>query len=156
MTRVMKKRVLVSQVPPTIMELSGGGTVEVRKGTPVTLECRAQGNPTPFYQWTRRTGASDLPSILELSTEHLNQVPDASMGLSLKDLTIMKCFAGCKKLDCSENRILKLGNSCRIMYDKEEKVYTPSYKNALAGEVAVKVNEVNLNRVPKHKGDFER
>lgn len=42
------------------------------------------------------------------------------------------------------------------MYDKEEKVYTPSYKNALAGEVAVKVNEVNLNRVPKHKGDFER
>ncbi|KAK9510567.1 hypothetical protein O3M35_005316 [Rhynocoris fuscipes] len=40
--------------PPTIMELSGGGTVEVRKGTPVTLECRAKGNPPPFYQWTRR------------------------------------------------------------------------------------------------------
>lgn len=54
-------------VPPTIMELSGGGTVEVRKGTPVTLECRAQGNPTPFYQWTRRVSRIHcvLPDISE-------------------------------------------------------------------------------------------
>ncbi|XP_066907050.1 kin of IRRE-like protein 2 [Halyomorpha halys] len=41
-------------VPPRILEVSGGGLVEARKGTPVTIECRATGNPPPFFQWTRR------------------------------------------------------------------------------------------------------
>ncbi|XP_073987400.1 neurotrimin-like isoform X2 [Rhodnius prolixus] len=61
-------------VPPTIMELSGGGTVEVRKGTPVTLECRAQGNPTPFYQWTRRTNTT-LPGLKPMNGSTLSMGP---------------------------------------------------------------------------------
>ncbi|XP_014285847.3 opioid-binding protein/cell adhesion molecule homolog [Halyomorpha halys] len=49
-------------VPPRILEVSGGGLVEARKGTPVTIECRATGNPPPFFQWTRRVNTT-MPGL---------------------------------------------------------------------------------------------
>ncbi|XP_014248164.1 limbic system-associated membrane protein-like isoform X2 [Cimex lectularius] len=50
-------------VPPKILEVSGGGIVEAKKGTPVTLECRAKGNPQPFYQWIKKTNNTYNPSL---------------------------------------------------------------------------------------------
>ena len=39
-------------VPPSIMFITPD--VQVRAGDPVTLECRAQGNPPPLLMWTRQ------------------------------------------------------------------------------------------------------
>jgi hypothetical protein len=45
-------------VPPRIDYVSSDGTrkgaMEVKKGSAVTLECRASGNPVPTITWTRR------------------------------------------------------------------------------------------------------
>jgi hypothetical protein len=45
-------------VPPRIDFVSSDGTrkgaMEVKKGSAVTLECRASGNPVPTITWTRR------------------------------------------------------------------------------------------------------
>lgn len=40
-------------VPPSIMSEPRSGNVTVRKGTTVSLECKANGNPTPTVSWTR-------------------------------------------------------------------------------------------------------
>jgi hypothetical protein len=51
-------------VPPRIDYVSSDGTrkgaMEVKKGSAVTLECRASGNPVPTITWTRRNNL--LPS----------------------------------------------------------------------------------------------
>ncbi|XP_066907829.1 limbic system-associated membrane protein isoform X3 [Halyomorpha halys] len=47
-------------VPPRIHTVSSGGSVEVKKGATVTLECKASGNPVPIITWTRKNNI--LPS----------------------------------------------------------------------------------------------
>lgn len=42
-------------VPPKIDFISpGGGRVDVAKGSPIRLECRGSGNPTPKIYWSRK------------------------------------------------------------------------------------------------------
>ncbi|XP_063236221.1 neurotrimin-like [Bacillus rossius redtenbacheri] len=47
-------------VPPRIHQVTSHGKVEVKKGSTVTLECRASGNPVPTITWTRKNNL--LPS----------------------------------------------------------------------------------------------
>ncbi|XP_065202669.1 limbic system-associated membrane protein-like isoform X2 [Planococcus citri] len=47
-------------VPPRIQRSKTGSMVEVRKGTMVTLDCEASGNPVPTITWTRKNNL--LPS----------------------------------------------------------------------------------------------
>ncbi|XP_050292890.1 limbic system-associated membrane protein-like [Anthonomus grandis grandis] len=41
-------------VPPQITYVSSNGRVEVKKGTSVILECKAEGNPVPKITWSRK------------------------------------------------------------------------------------------------------
>ncbi|XP_059612214.1 neural cell adhesion molecule 2-like [Phlebotomus argentipes] len=41
-------------VPPVIHHVTSGGSLQVKKGTPVYLECFASGNPAPNITWTRK------------------------------------------------------------------------------------------------------
>ncbi|KAK9871617.1 hypothetical protein WA026_012997 [Henosepilachna vigintioctopunctata] len=41
-------------VPPRIYYVSSNGRVEVKKGSPVRLECKASGNPVPKITWSRK------------------------------------------------------------------------------------------------------
>ncbi|XP_068084641.1 protein CEPU-1 [Anabrus simplex] len=47
-------------VPPRIHHVTSGGSMDVKKGSTVTLECRASGNPVPTITWTRKNNL--LPS----------------------------------------------------------------------------------------------
>lgn len=47
-------------VPPRIHHITSNGRVEVKKGSPVRLECKASGNPVPTITWSRRNNL--LPS----------------------------------------------------------------------------------------------
>ncbi|XP_073987236.1 protein amalgam isoform X2 [Rhodnius prolixus] len=47
-------------VPPRIHQTTSGNPIEVKKGSMVTLECRADGNPVPTITWTRKNNL--LPS----------------------------------------------------------------------------------------------
>uniref|UniRef100_A0A1B0CS53 Ig-like domain-containing protein n=3 Tax=Lutzomyia longipalpis TaxID=7200 RepID=A0A1B0CS53_LUTLO len=41
-------------VPPVIHHVTSGGSLQVKKGMPVYLECFASGNPVPNITWTRK------------------------------------------------------------------------------------------------------
>ncbi|XP_059483925.1 neural cell adhesion molecule 2 isoform X2 [Neocloeon triangulifer] len=47
-------------VPPRIQKVSNNGGLEVKKGSTVTLECKASGNPVPIITWSRKNNL--LPS----------------------------------------------------------------------------------------------
>jgi len=42
-------------VPPSVMPEPSSGKIVVRKDTTVTLECKANGNPSPSVSWTKRS-----------------------------------------------------------------------------------------------------
>ena len=44
---------LLSTVPPRVRAKPEDGNIVVKKGTPVTLECSASGNPVPTVTWSR-------------------------------------------------------------------------------------------------------
>ena len=50
--QVRREQTINVLVPPSISYITAD--VQVRAGDPVTLECRAQGNPPPLLMWTRQ------------------------------------------------------------------------------------------------------
>ena len=44
---------LITTVPPRVRAKPEDGNIVVKKGTEVTLECSASGNPVPTVTWTR-------------------------------------------------------------------------------------------------------
>jgi len=52
-------RICVS-VPPRIHHVSNNGALEVKKGSTVTLECKASGNPVPTITWSRKVRVKKL------------------------------------------------------------------------------------------------
>lgn len=49
-------------VPPTVRAHPETGHVTARKGSTVTLECKASGNPVPSITWVKRVNKSNLYS----------------------------------------------------------------------------------------------
>ncbi|XP_048521040.1 MAM domain-containing glycosylphosphatidylinositol anchor protein 2 isoform X2 [Dendroctonus ponderosae] len=56
-------------MPPSLQITPPSGQVVTRKGGPVSFECRANGNPNPTVQWSKRDGL--LPSGLQVETNYM-------------------------------------------------------------------------------------
>ncbi|XP_019869703.1 lachesin [Aethina tumida] len=59
-------------MPPSIQIMPQNGQVVTRKGGPVSFECKANGNPSPVVQWSKKEGL--LPSGLQVQTGYLLSV----------------------------------------------------------------------------------
>ncbi|KAJ8961467.1 hypothetical protein NQ318_014715 [Aromia moschata] len=69
-------------VPPSIQILPPSGQVVTRKGSPVSFECKVNGNPTPTVQWSKKDGL--LPSGLQVEKGYLlnlNEVQRQDAGI---------------------------------------------------------------------------
>jgi hypothetical protein len=57
-------------VPPKIDFISpGGGRLDVAKGSPIRVECRGSGNPTPKIYWSRKVRYPCLREATEVVHE---------------------------------------------------------------------------------------
>lgn len=52
-------------VPPSIQIIPPNGQITTRKGGPVSFECRANGNPPPTVQWSKKV--SEKKKLLHFS-----------------------------------------------------------------------------------------
>lgn len=82
---VQLKHTLDVQYAPTIRSLAPPEQ-HVPKGTTITLECRAQGNPEPIIRWSRQEGP--LPSGLRSEQVCGAAVQDYSLHLFRQSLTL--------------------------------------------------------------------
>ncbi|UYV72578.1 LSAMP [Cordylochernes scorpioides] len=64
-TSPMKSQVgyLEVEVPPRLMDHEASNDVEVREGSPLSLHCRARGNPEPTVVWRREHGGDLLEGV---------------------------------------------------------------------------------------------
>ncbi|XP_066150996.1 neurotrimin-like [Euwallacea fornicatus] len=74
-------------MPPKIQIMPPSGQIVTRKGNPVSFECKADGNPTPTVQWSRKDGL--LPTGLQVETGYLLNINDAQR----QDGGIYQCTA---------------------------------------------------------------
>ncbi|XP_050305550.1 MAM domain-containing glycosylphosphatidylinositol anchor protein 1 isoform X2 [Anthonomus grandis grandis] len=56
-------------MPPSLQIMPQSGQIVTRKGSPVSFECKANGNPLPTVQWSKKDGL--LPSGLQVETGYL-------------------------------------------------------------------------------------
>lgn len=61
-------------VPPTLRALPHNGQVTARKGSTVTLECKASGNPVPTIFWFKKDVFSGPTHLSDSSTLILENV----------------------------------------------------------------------------------
>lgn len=54
---------LVGLVPPTLRAVPQNGQVSARKGSTVTLECKASGNPVPTIYWFKKVSLNKYDYI---------------------------------------------------------------------------------------------
>ncbi|RZC41958.1 limbic system-associated membrane protein, partial [Asbolus verrucosus] len=74
--------------PPSLQILPNNGEViTTRKGGTVSFECRANGNPTPIVQWSKKEGL--LPSGLQVQTGYLLSLHDVQR----QDAGMYQCTA---------------------------------------------------------------
>nr|CAD7424179.1 unnamed protein product [Timema monikensis] len=79
-------------IPPRIHVVSSNGNVEVKKGSTVTLECKASGNPVPTITWSRKVELEEVnPHLRGGRVEnHLGKTAPSSPDQDLKlDLPIL-------------------------------------------------------------------
>ncbi|XP_057669809.1 opioid-binding protein/cell adhesion molecule-like [Diorhabda carinulata] len=74
-------------MPPSIQILPPSGQVVTRKGGPVSFECKANGNPTPTVQWSKKDGL--LPSGHQVETGYLLNLNDVQR----QDAGVYQCTA---------------------------------------------------------------
>ncbi|CRL05848.1 CLUMA_CG018874, isoform A [Clunio marinus] len=68
-------------VPPTVRAHPETGHVTARKGSTVTLECKASGNPVPSITWVKRELTSESPQLAEGPSLTLEHVERQSSGI---------------------------------------------------------------------------
>lgn len=59
-------------VPPSVRPVPQNGQITARKGSTVTLECKASGNPVPNLYWHKKVRTSSLLCFL-LSSYEVNR-----------------------------------------------------------------------------------
>lgn len=70
-----------STVPPTLRALPHNGQVTARKGSTVTLECKASGNPVPTIYWYKKDVFSGTTHLSDSSTLILDNVDRHHAGI---------------------------------------------------------------------------
>ncbi|XP_059607777.1 limbic system-associated membrane protein [Phlebotomus argentipes] len=70
-------------VPPTVRAVPQNGQVTARKGSTVTLECKASGNPVPSVFWYKRDPLAGSTHLSDSSTLVLERVERQHAGVYL-------------------------------------------------------------------------
>ncbi|XP_037024266.1 limbic system-associated membrane protein isoform X1 [Bradysia coprophila] len=68
-------------VPPTLRAVPQNGQVSARKGSTVTLECKASGNPVPTIYWFKKDIYSSTTHLSDSSTLILDRVDRHHAGV---------------------------------------------------------------------------
>lgn len=68
-------------VPPTLRALPHNGQVTARKGSTVTLECKASGNPVPTIYWFKKDVFAGPTHLSDSSTLILENVDRHHAGI---------------------------------------------------------------------------